>query len=99
MMKKKQSYNHILLTVFIGLLWVLFNQSGIIVWIKLNHQQRQVENELVSLQKQEKTSVEHIEKLENDINYIEFIAYSKYKMVKSGEKIFRIKNRKKINNP
>ena len=35
-------------------------------------------------------------KVENDLDYIEFIAYSRFKMVKPGEKIYRIKDYKTI---
>ena len=40
---------------------------------------------------------EHINRLSYDFNYLEFLAYSRFKMVKQGEKIFRIKDYKGIN--
>ena len=40
--------------------------------------------------------INHLDKLENDFDYIEYLAYSKFRMVKPGEKIYRIKDYKLI---
>ena len=98
MRKNKKSSKHIIITIIIGFIWILFNESGIVTWTQLKIQQKQLEKELIALQNDEQKKIHHIEKLENDIDYIEFIAYSKYKMVKKGEKIFRVRDRKKISN-
>ena len=37
-MKKNQQYKSILLLLFLGFLWITFNQSGIIKLIKLNQE-------------------------------------------------------------
>ena len=96
---QRNQYKPILFAIFFGLLWILFNESGFVVWIKLNNEHNQLVNQLSQLTEEEKQTIEHIDSLNNDIDYIEFLAYSKYKMIKPGEKIFRIKNRKKISNP
>ena len=48
------------------------------------------------LKEEEKQMKGHLNRLENDLDYIEFIAYSRFKMVKPGEKINRIKDYKTI---
>ena len=96
MKKKKNQYKPIIITILICLIWVLFNESGFIKWVQLSYEHNQLSDELENIQlKQEELTI-HLDKLENDIDYIEFLAYSKYKMVKPGEKIFRVKNTKTI---
>ena len=96
MKKKKNQYKPIIIAILICLIWVLFNESGFIKWVQLSYEHNQLTDELENIQlKQEELTI-HLDKLENDIDYIEFLAYSKYKMVKPGEKIFRVKNTKTI---
>ena len=96
MKKNKNQYKPIIISILICLIWVLFNESGFIKWVQLSYEHNQLTDELENIQlKQEELAI-HLDKLENDIDYIEFLAYSKYKMVKPGEKIFRVKNTKTI---
>ena len=96
MKKRKSKFKPILITMLICLIWISFNESGLIKWINLKYEEKILSNELSNIQLEKEKLIEHINKLENDISYIEFLAYSKYKMVKPGEKIFRVKNTKKI---
>jgi len=96
MKKKKSQYKPIIITILICLIWILFNESGLVKWVQLSYEHNQLTNELEKIQLEQKELTIHLDKLENDIDYIEFLAYSKYKMVKPGEKIFRVKNTKII---
>tara|TARA_B100001250_G_C19275631_1_gene561053 strand:+ start:173 stop:466 length:294 start_codon:yes stop_codon:yes gene_type:complete len=96
MKKRKNNFKPLLVTIFICLIWIVFNESGLIKWAQLRYQEEILTQELHNIQLEKENLIQHIDILENDINYIEFLAYSKYKMVKPGEKIFRIKNTKKI---
>ena len=96
MKKKKSQYKPIIITILICLIWILFNESGLVKWVQLSYEHNQLTNELEKIQLEQKELTTHLDKLENDIDYIEFLAYSKYKMVKPGEKIFRVKNTKII---
>ena len=96
MKKKKSQYKPIIITILICLIWILFNESGLVKWVQLSYEHNQLTNELEKIQLEQKELTIHLDKLENDIDYIEFLAYSKYKMVKPGEKIFRVKNTKTI---
>ena len=93
---KKNSYKSIWIILLLGFLWVTFNKAGIVKWISLYYQKQKVMNQITELKTKESFIKEHNSKLENDMSYIEFLAYSKYKMVKPGEKIFRIQDSKKI---
>ena len=85
------------LLFFIGFIWLTFNQSGIIKWYLLKSEKDKLIKEISELMENEQFITKHIDKLSNDLTYLEFLAYSKYKMVKPGEKIFKVKDYKDIN--
>ena len=95
---KKQPFKNkpILIILFIGFLWISFNQSGLLRWYFLNTEKVLLIQQIEQLKEEEKQIKGHLNKLENDLDYIEFIAYSRFKMVKPGEKIYRIKDYKTI---
>tara|TARA_B100001123_G_C14673741_1_gene774562 strand:+ start:253 stop:549 length:297 start_codon:yes stop_codon:yes gene_type:complete len=97
-MKKKSKINkHIILIIFCAIIWLVFNQSGIIKWYSLKNEQYMLMQSINELYNQETLIEEHINRLTNDFDYLEFIAYSRFKMVKPGEKIFRVKDYKEVN--
>mgnify|MGYP001200690417 CR=1 FL=1 len=83
--------------MLIVLIWLIFNESGIIKWYALKNEQQILMQSTHKLYNNKERIGEHIDRLSNDFDYIEFLAYSRYKMVKPGEKIFRIKDYKEIN--
>ena len=100
-----QQYKSILLVLFLGFLWITFNQAGLIKFIQLKKEKKQLLNEVKILEQEEKFIKNNIAQLNNNLEYIEFLAYSKYKMVRKDEKIYphdkiyRIKDQKKLINP
>lgn len=90
------SYRSFWIILLLGFIWISFNKSGAIKWASLNYKKKNIENQINLLKKEEQNITEHNNLLENDLEYIQFLAYSKYKMVKPGEKIFRIKDTKNI---
>ena len=97
-MKKKSKINKpIIVITFIALFWLVFNESGIIKWYSLKNEQQILIQSINELYDSEESIQEHIDRLTNDFDYLEFIAYSRFKMVKPGEKIFRVKDYKVIN--
>ena len=96
MKKKKQTSKSVILIIFIALIWLVFNDSGIMKWYALKNKQHALTQSINELYNDEALIEDHINKLTNDFNYIEFIAYSRFKMVKQGEKIFRVKDYKEI---
>jgi len=103
--QNNQQYKSILLVLFLGFLWITFNQTGIIKFIQLNKEKKQLTNEVKILEQEEKFIKNNITQLNNNLEYIEFLAYSKYKMVHKDEtiyphdKIYRIKDQKNPINP
>jgi len=87
-------------TIFIILFCVsilLFNESGLIKWYSLKNEQIQLMKSINELDDHQAVLEKHIDQLTYDFDYIEFIAYSRFKMVKPGEKIFRVKDYKQVN--
>jgi len=97
MKKKTQTSKSVILIIFIALIWLVFNDAGIMKWYTLKNEQHILMQSINELYNDEALIEGHINKLTNDFDYIEFIAYSRYKMVKQGEKIFRVKDYKEIN--
>ena len=93
---QKKSYKSIWIILVIGFLSISFNKAGIVKWLSLYSQKQTLINEIKELQIEQTSIKEHNSKLEKDLSYIEFLAYSKYKMVKPGEKIFRIQDSKTV---
>ena len=97
-MKKKSKINKpIIVITFIALFWLVFNESGIIKWYSLKNEQQILIQSINELYDSQESIQGHIDRLTNDFDYLEFIAYSRFKMVKPGEKIFRVKDYKVIN--
>ena len=93
---QKKSYKSIWIILVIGFLSISFNKAGIVKWLSLYSQKQTLINEIKELQIEQTSIKGHNSKLEKDLSYIEFLAYSKYKMVKPGEKIFRIQDSKTV---
>ena len=92
--KKKRKINPLFIIIIIGLIWIGFNDSGFIKKIELAKKEKQLINELKDLYNQENLLLDNIDKLNNDLDYIEKLAYEKFHMVKPGEKIYKVKDQK-----
>ena len=68
----------------------IFGDHGLIKLYKIKNQRKNVQNHITQLRKEREKKKEEKNKIENDLEYIEKIAREKYKMVKPGEKIFKI---------
>ena len=105
MRKKKQNkINSTLELIFLGFIWITFNQSGLIKLISLHKEKNQLVNEIFILEKEEKFIKNNIDQLTNNLDYIEFLAYTKYQMVHDDEriyphqKIYKIEDQKSLTN-
>ena len=76
---------------------LLVNEFGILKLIDLKKQKQNLEQEIVSLDKQEANLRNTIYQLQHDQEYIEKIARERYMMALPGEKVYRIVREKKIN--
>ena len=83
------------LILIIGGLFLFSNDLGIIRWYKLHHERNQIQAEINQLIKEEAELTNELDRLTNDKEYIKKIARKKFHMVKPGEKVFRVIDRKK----
>lgn len=68
----------------------IFGDHGLIKLYKIKDQRKKVQNQITQLRDEREKRKEEKNKIENDLDYIEKIAREKYKMVKPGEKIFKV---------
>ena len=69
---------------------------GIVQWYQLRHERNNVQAEINRLIQEESKLTSELGRLTNDKEYIKKIAREKFYMVKPGEKIFRVIDRRKM---
>ena len=86
-----------LAALFIGMfVFLIFNDVGIIQWIKLSKHQEKNHLIIQELLEQQIKLKDEISKLQNDEEYLELIARERFLMVKKGEKVFRVIDTKEL---
>ena len=88
---QKQFFKGLIFLICFSLIIVfIFGDHGLIKLYKIKNERQIIQEKIASLREErEKLKAEKI-KIENDLSYIEKIAREKYKMVKPGEKIFKV---------
>ena len=84
------------LILIVGGLFLISNDMGIIRWYQLRRERNQVQAEIERLIHEEAVLTNELDRLTNDKEYIKKIAQEKFYMVKPGEKVFRVIDRRKI---
>ena len=84
------------LILITGGLFLVSNDMGIVRWYQLRHERNHVQMEIDRLILKEAELTNELDRLTNDKEYIKKIAREKFYMVKPGEKIFRVIDRRKI---
>ena len=98
--KKLQGTNWSLLgwasVVIFLIIHLIFNDLGLIKMFELKSKKNELHAEIqkLKIEIEEKTQVENM--LVNDFEYIEKIAREQFRMVKKGEKVFRIRDERTI---
>ena len=82
--------------LIIGGMFLLFNDMGIIKWYHLRQEKQKIKEEIDHLILNEKDLAAELDRLENDDEYIKKIARERFHMVKSGEKVFRVVDTRKV---
>ncbi len=77
-------------------LFLVSNDMGIIRWYKLRSERNQIQMNIDRLIQEEVELTSELDRLTNDKEYIKKIAKEKFHMVKPGEKVFRVIERRKI---
>ena len=84
------------LILIVGGLFLVSNDMGIVRWYQLRSDRNKLQVE-IDLLLREKTELNNeLDRLINDKEYIKKIAQEKFHMVKPGEKVFRVIDRRKI---
>ena len=84
------------LILIVGGVFLIANDMGIIRWYQLRRERNQVQAEIERLIHEEAILTNELDRLTNDKEYIKKIAQEKFYMVKPGEKVFRVIDRRKI---
>ena len=84
------------LILIIGGLFLVSNDMGIVRWYQLRRERNQIQTEIDQFIQNEAKLTDELDRLKNDDEYIKMIAREKFHMVKPGEKVFRVIDRKKI---
>ena len=83
-----------LIFIIVGL-FLVSNDLGIVRWYQLRSERKHVQVEINQLIQEEAELTNELDRLTNDKEYIKKIAREKFHMVKPGEKVFRVIDRKK----
>ena len=82
--------------IVLGFFFIITSDMGIFKWYQLRNQRNQIQIDINKMIIEEKELNMELDKLLNDSAYIKKIAQEKFHMIKSGEKVFRVKDRKKV---
>lgn len=77
---------------------LIFNDLGLIKMFQLQSKKERLQTEIKDLKSKIDEKNQEIYALENNYEYIEKIAREKYKMVKKGEKVYRVRDVRSIKN-
>ena len=84
--------------LILGSLLLLLNDMGILKWYQMKKERNNIQIAINQLMLEEKSLMEELDRLENDEEYLKNIAREQFHMVKPGEKVFRVIDRRKVNN-
>ena len=88
---QKQVFKGIVFLIFFSLSIVfIFGDHGILKLYKIKNERKAIQKKIAALRNEKENLKNQKNKVENDLSYIEKIAREKYKMVKPGEKIFKV---------
>ncbi len=82
------------LILVLGMVYLFTSEMGILRWYHLKNEREQIQAEINRLIAEEKSLSEELDRLTNDEEYIKKIAQERYQMVKPGEKVFRVIDRR-----
>ena len=95
---QKQFIRGIILLFCITLLILfIFGDHGLLQLYKLKRDRAKVQAQIAQLRKERERVMVEKNQLENDIQYLEKLARERYRMVKPGEKVYKVIPEKKDN--
>tara|TARA_Y100001970_G_C14028706_1_gene747459 strand:- start:574 stop:897 length:324 start_codon:yes stop_codon:yes gene_type:complete len=88
---QKQFLQGLVLLICLSLIIVfIFGDHGLLKLYKIKQKRKITQANIIELREEKEKAISEKNKIENDLDYIEKIAREKYKMVKPGEKIFKV---------
>ena len=88
---RNQLYKGIVfLMVFSFAIAFIFGDHGLLKLYNIKNERKMIQKKISQLREEKEILKNEKSKIENDLDYIEKIAREKYKMVKPGEKIFKV---------
>ena len=88
---QKQFLQGLVFLICLSLIIVfIFGDHGLLKLYKIKQKRGEIQANITQLRNEKEKATKEKNKIENDLNYIEKIAREKYKMVKPGEKIFKV---------
>ena len=88
---QKQFFKGVIFLIGFSLIIVfVFGDHGLLKLYKIKSKRQMIQNKIAILREEREKLKGEKTKIENDLSYIEKIAREKYKMVKPGEKIFKV---------
>ena len=95
---QKQFIRGIIFLLCITLLIIfIFGDHGLLQLYKLKRDRAKVQAQITQLRKERERVMVEKNRLENDIQYLEKLARERYRMVKPGEKVYKVIPEKKGN--
>ena len=95
---QKQFIRGIILLLCITLLIIfIFGDHGLLQLYKLKRDRGKTQAQIAQLRKERERVMVEKNRLENDIQYLEKLARERYRMVKPGEKVYKVIPEKKDN--
>jgi len=91
--KKKRFFSYFIIVLFlIGLIYLTFNERGLIKYLRLEKEVTTLNDEIIKLQNENNSLKSEIDSLKKEIPAkIEQIAREKYDMIKEGETTIEVK--------
>ncbi len=83
-----------LAAAFIILLYVLFNNQGVLQRIRLERQKKEMLQKIQQAEEEQKQLQDQSKALDGDKKAVEKVAREKYGMVREGEKVYRVAPKK-----
>ena len=90
--KKSRFFLYLILTIFfVGLLYFIFNEHGLIKYLKLESEINSLNEEIIRLAEENENLQNEIDSLKKEIPAkIEKVAREKYDMIKEGEQTVEV---------
>ena len=88
---RKHLYKGIVFLMFFSFAIIfIFGDHGLLKLYNIKNERKIIQKKIAQLREEKENLKNEKSKIENDLDYIEKIAREKYKMVKPGEKIFKV---------